>query len=90
MPSPIITVYTQPSCQPCKRTMWLLDREGVEYSTVDISTDPDAREAVLELGYMQAPVVIVNRGDTQDETHWSGLRPDMIAEFCVKPTKENI
>lgn len=85
---PTITVYTQPNCQPCKRTKYVLDREGIEYAEVDISVDPDALEAIKALDYYQAPVVIVSHGDTKDETHWSGLRPDMIEEFIIKPIKE--
>lgn len=77
MSAPEIPVYTQPYCQPCKRTVLVLDRAEVPYSTVDVSSDPQALEAIKELGYAQAPVVIVSNGDTKDETHWSGLRPDM-------------
>lgn len=89
MTPPTITVYTQPQCQPCKRTKYVLDREGVPYAEVDISQDHQALEAIKALGYYSAPVVIVSNGDTTDETHWSGLRPDMIQQYCITPHKEN-
>jgi glutaredoxin-like protein NrdH len=69
----IITVYTQPSCQPCKAVKRWLDKRGVEYQTVDISTSPADLEAVKALGYQAAPVVIVSNGDAETDIHWQGL-----------------
>jgi len=68
-----ITVYTKPACVQCNATYKALDKNGLEYTVVDISQDDEAREYVLALGYLQAPVVVV---DT--DTHWSGFRPDRI------------
>ena len=67
-----ITVYTKPACVQCNATKKALDRAGLEYSTVDISMDDEARDYVMALGYVQAPVVEAN-GE-----HWSGFRPDRI------------
>ena len=67
-----ITVYTKPACVQCTATKKALDRAGVDYELVDISLDNDARDYVMALGYLQAPVVVV------DEEHWSGFRPDRI------------
>ena len=49
-----------------------LDKVGLSYDVVDISEDADARDYVMAMGYLQAPVVVAN-GD-----HWSGFRPDRI------------
>lgn len=68
-----ITVYTKPSCVQCNATYRALDAKGLDYTTVDLSADEEALEAVKALGYMQAPVVV-----TPDD-HWSGFRPDKIA-----------
>jgi len=46
---------------------------GVEYERIDISTDPDAREYVMALGYLQAPVVYAG-----PEQHFSGYRPERL------------
>jgi glutaredoxin-like protein NrdH len=55
-----------------------LDNAGiVDYNTVDISQDSDAREYVLSLGYLQAPVVVTA------DTHWSGFRPDRIRALAA-------
>ncbi|ADG79027.1 Glutaredoxin-like protein NrdH OS=Tsukamurella paurometabola (strain ATCC 8368 / DSM / CCUG 35730 / CIP 100753 / JCM 10117 / KCTC 9821 / NBRC 16120 / NCIMB 702349 / NCTC 13040) OX=521096 GN=Tpau_2421 PE=4 SV=1 [Tsukamurella paurometabola] len=68
-----VTVYTKPACVQCTATYRALDKAGIEYTSVDISVDSDARDYVLALGYLQAPVVVIDGGD-----HWSGFRPDRI------------
>ncbi|MDY5785818.1 MULTISPECIES: glutaredoxin-like protein NrdH [unclassified Corynebacterium] len=67
-----ITVYTKPACVQCTATKKALDKAGLEYNLVDISVDDEARDYVMALGYLQAPVVEV------DGDHWSGFRPDRI------------
>ena len=54
-------------------TFKALDKNGVEYRKVDLTEDSEAMDYVRSLGYMQAPVVVVD-----PETHWSGFRPDAI------------
>lgn len=67
-----ITVYTKPACVQCNATKKALDRAGLDYALVDISMDDAARDYVMALGYLQAPVVVA------DGDHWSGFRPDRI------------
>lgn len=73
-----VTVYsTGPSCIRCTLTLRLLKDKGVEAKVVNIRDDDAAREYVVEeLGYAEAPVVVVEDGTGQD--HWSGFRPDQI------------
>jgi glutaredoxin-like protein NrdH len=73
-----ITVYTKPACVQCKATYRALDKSGVDYNVIDISTDRDARDYVMALGYLQAPVVVAG-GD-----HWSGYRPDRIHALAAQ------
>lgn len=73
-----ITVYTKPSCVQCTATYRALDSKGIEYDVLDLSEDAAALEAVKELGYLQAPVVVA------DDEHWSGFRPDKIAELASR------
>jgi glutaredoxin-like protein NrdH len=68
-----ITVYTKPACVQCNAVFRALDKAGIEYRKVDISTDPEAREYVMALGYLQAPVVYAG-----PDNHFSGFRPDRI------------
>lgn len=68
----MITVYTKPACVQCNATCKALDKHGLPYAVVDVSQDPAARDYVMSLGYLQAPVVVVG------DEHWSGFRPDRI------------
>lgn len=70
---PKITVYSKPSCVQCTATYRALDTRGISYDVVDLTENPEARETVQELGYLQAPVIIT------DDDHWSGFRPDKIS-----------
>jgi glutaredoxin-like protein NrdH len=70
-----ITVYTKPGCVQCRTTIHALERAGLTFTTVDISADTHARDSVMSLGYLQTPVVTVGTN------HWSGFRPDRIAEL---------
>ncbi|AFM20166.1 ribonucleoside-diphosphate reductase class Ib glutaredoxin subunit (plasmid) [Mycolicibacterium chubuense NBB4] len=72
-----VTVYTKPACVQCNATYKALDKEGVDYATVDITTDPEARDYVMALGYLQAPVVVAG------DAHWSGFRPDRIKALAA-------
>jgi glutaredoxin-like protein NrdH len=67
-----ITVYTKPACVQCTATYKALENQGIAYEKVDISVDSQARDYVMALGYLQAPVVVVGND------HWSGFRPDRI------------
>lgn len=67
-----ITVYTKPACVQCNATYKALDKQGLTYEIVDITEVPEARDYVMALGYLQAPVVVAGND------HWSGFRPDRI------------
>ncbi|MDM2402066.1 glutaredoxin-like protein NrdH [Mycobacteroides abscessus] len=67
-----VTVYTKPQCVQCNATYKALDKAGIEYQVIDITEVPEAREHVMALGYLQAPVVVAG------DEHFSGFRPDRI------------
>ncbi|TSD93480.1 glutaredoxin-like protein NrdH [Gordonia rubripertincta] len=71
-----ITVYTKPACVQCNTTYKALDKLGLSYETVDITQDAEARDYVMSLGYLQAPVVVAG------DEHWSGFRPDRIKKLA--------
>lgn len=78
-----ITVYSKPACVQCTATYRALDSIGIKYEVVDISENDEAREYVTEdLGYRQAPVVVVD-----DDDHWSGFRPDHISRIAALQTR---
>ena len=72
-----ITVYTKPACVQCNATYKALDKVGVDYEIIDISENDEARDFVMALGYLQAPVVVA------DGAHWSGFRPDRIKSLTA-------
>jgi len=71
-----ITVYSKPDCVQCDATYRALDKASLQYEIVDITTDADARDYVMGLGHLQAPVVVA------DGQHWSGYRPDQITALA--------
>lgn len=73
-----ITVYTKPACVQCNATYKALEKAGLEYDLIDISEDAEARDYVMALGYLQAPVVVVG------DAHWSGYRPDRIKSLVAQ------
>jgi glutaredoxin-like protein NrdH len=72
-----VIVYTKPACVQCNATYRALDKQGIAYESVDITIDGDARDYVLALGYLQAPVVVAGND------HWSGFRPDRIKALAT-------
>ena len=68
-----ITVYTKPACVQCNAVFRALDKMGIEYRRVDISADPEAREYVMALGYLQVPVVYAG-----PDHHFAGYKPDRL------------
>ena len=72
-----LTVYTLPECMQCDMTKRVLDGAGLPYIVVDLATDPHAVDAVKQLGYASAPVVVVGAES------WSGFRPDKIKAVAM-------
>ena len=71
-----ITVYSKPACVQCTATTRALDAKGITYDVIDLTQDDSAMTHVTELVYRQAPVVVAG------SDHWSGFRPDMIAQLA--------
>lgn len=67
-----VTVYAKPACVQCNATKKRLTKLGIDFETVDITKDDEARARIMNLGYIAAPVVEVG------DEHWSGYRPDKI------------
>jgi glutaredoxin-like protein NrdH len=82
-----VTVYTQPVCQPCRFTKRKLTAAGVEFEERDAVQADNHAYITTRLGHQQAPVVTVHR-DGHLWVHWSGLRPDLIADVTTAITQE--
>lgn len=66
------TVYTKKNCVQCDMTKRYMDKNGISYTTVDITQDPEALDMILGMGFSSAPVVISDKGN------WAGFQPDKI------------
>lgn len=85
-----ITLYSKPNCVQCMATKRFLDKAGLTYETIDVSTDAAALTRILDMGFMQAPVVETDEPviDSQGRgestvliSAWSGFRPDLLAQL---------
>ena len=68
-----VTVYTKKNCPQCMMTKEYMDALNIEYETIDVTDNDEAREHVKELGFTSLPVVVVENGEA-----WFGFRPDNI------------
>ena len=75
-----VTVYTKPACVQCNATYKALEKQGIEFEKVDITADDEARDYVMSLAYLQAPVVVAGN------EHWSGFRPERIKALVKDAT----
>lgn len=77
-----VTVYTAgDGCQQCKLTQRVMTAAGIRFDTIDLTDEAnDAARAYVtgDLGYLRAPVVVIDEHD-----HWSGFRPDGIARLAA-------
>jgi glutaredoxin-like protein NrdH len=83
-----VTVYsTGPNCMQCTMTCRALTAEGISFHIEDLRKSAAALAFVTqELGYTQAPVVIL---DQEPQFHWSGFRPDLIAQLAQRVSASN-
>lgn len=72
----MVTVLSKSACVQCDMTKRELRKRGVEFEEKRMDLDESLLAQAKELGYLQAPVVIL-----PDGTHWSGFRPDKIQEL---------
>lgn len=87
LPGAPVTVYSKPGCQPCNATYRALDKAGIDYHKVDITTAPDSAHLLdqfAQLGAAQAPIVVTPEGN-----HWSGFRPDLLKTLSASMVPPN-
>jgi glutaredoxin-like protein NrdH len=70
-----ITVYEKPACPACAQTKRNLKRNNIPYTGTDITVDDQAYGYIFnDLGYRQAPVIVVRDEDGNVINHWSGYK----------------
>lgn len=72
----MIKLYTKPNCPGCRMSKMFLDRNNVEYTTIDVTEEPSAIEYIKSLGYAALPVV-----ETPTK-HWTGYNPDLLGQLA--------
>ena len=70
-----ITVFSKPGCGACTWTKNILNTLDVEYVVKDVSKDQESYNEVVELGYMQMPVVKIEK-DGKEPVVWSGRKTE--------------
>ena len=68
-----VKVYTKKNCPQCIMTKQYMDKLNIEYETIDVTDNEEAREYVKSLGFQTLPVVVVENGEA-----WFGFRPENI------------
>lgn len=76
-----VEVYSKADCTQCDSTYRSLDYHGVPFTVLRIDQVEEHMAKVKELGYLQAPVVVVTDEDG-NVNHWSGFRVDKILQFA--------
>lgn len=81
-----LTLYIKPEgCWQCTKTKDLFTKAGVQFDTVDVTTNDNALAYITEeLNYAQVPVVVYEKDGSED--HWSGLNPDKIQQVIARRT----
>lgn len=70
----VVTLYSKDQCVQCDATKRKFRELGIAY--VEKNAIEHLELLKGELGYMGAPVVVLDNGQ-----HWSGYRPDLIKEI---------
>ena len=53
----MITVYSKNNCPFCDRAKALLESKGIEFKTVMMEDEPDAREFLMDQGLRSVPQI---------------------------------
>ena len=53
----MLTVYSKNNCPFCEKAKYLLTTKGIEFKTVMIDEDPEAREWLIAQGHRSAPQI---------------------------------
>ena len=77
-----VEVYSKPNCVQCTQTKKTLDKNGVDYVTIDVTEDEKAFKFVTEdLGHRAAPVVVVKDNSGKVLKSWAGFQPERLSEL---------
>lgn len=69
-----VTVYTKNGCPQCDMTKNVLNGEGVEFETINVDEDSEAREYVITVLQLTSMPVVVAEG----QEPFTGFQPDKL------------
>ncbi len=58
-----VVVYTSDTCPHCTSAKNFLKEKGVEFEEKNVSSDMEARNELMEMGFMGVPIILVD-GET--------------------------
>lgn len=75
------TMYSTPWCGYCHRLKSQLNREGIEFATVDIEQDPSAAELVMKVnnGNQTVPTLVYSDGTAQTNPSVSQVKAKLAS-----------
>lgn len=54
-----VTIFTSDTCGYCHQAKAYLDQKGVKYTEKNVSRDAEARQELIDNGFMGVPVIYV-------------------------------
>lgn len=66
-----LTVYTKNNCPFCDQAKALLESKGVTYNTINVESQPDARDFLVDQGLRSVPQIF--NGTTLIQGGFQGL-----------------
>lgn len=81
-----VTVYTKPGCVQCKYTFKQLEKDGIEYTAVDVTLPENEAEydRIKASGNITMPQVKVEYDDGSVDDDWVGFSPDSIKALKLR------
>lgn len=70
----ITELFSQPNCQPCKAVERQLIKHNIPYIKHDVTTDENAYQRVIDMGYTSTPVTLAPDGTSFAGVHLGKIR----------------
>lgn len=61
-----VIIYSTPTCAFCKTEKQWLESKGIEYHSIDITEDNEAKEHFEKSGYRGVPVTFIQEGESSN------------------------
>lgn len=75
----MLTVYTKNNCSFCMMAKSLLENKNIEFQTINIEENEDARDFIISEGHRTMPQIYEN-GELYVEGGFQGLRKKLQEE----------